>query len=41
MGRPLCLLIVDDSADDALLMAPQRLQSGFDPTWSAWKPARL
>ena len=31
MSKPLRLLIVEDSADDALLMALQ--QSGFDPTW--------
>ena len=33
MGKPLRLLIVEDSADDALLMALQLQQSGFDPTW--------
>ena len=32
MGRPLRLLIVEDSADDALLMALQLQQSGFDST---------
>src|SRR5262245_17232737 len=33
MHRPLRLLIVEDSADDALLMVRQLQQSGFDPTW--------
>jgi hypothetical protein len=33
MGKLLRLLIVEDSADDSLLMALQLQQSGFDPTW--------
>src|SRR5262245_47992927 len=33
MPRPLRLLIVEDSADDALLIVRQLQRSDFDPTW--------
>jgi diguanylate cyclase (GGDEF)-like protein len=33
MGRPLQLLLVEDSEDDALLLLSALRRAGFDPTW--------